>query len=257
MGRFRQEVIKIQQEKQQKNEQLQLAVEEYKKRGLDDTFVGDKGYRAVAKEFNVCYSTLRNRIKGVVSISEFNAKKALLSDAESTVLVELIKRSATRGFSMGASQIESYADFFLKKKYGPEFGGVGKNWRSAWMAKWGSEIAMYWSTSLETVRANALTEENVTHWFRIFLEVWQRFEIAPERTGQMDEVGFLLSVGRKQKVAGPTGARVQYTQRSQNREMVTMISTILGDGTFIPPTVIFKGKNLPTALAEDNPLECS
>lgn len=217
--------------------------------------------RQVAEKFGVNRQTLQNRFRGVQSLADFNAEKSHLSDAESKILIDVIIRQAQRGFPLTNRMIEDHANHILrtvaKPGYGPDFRGVGINWCSNWLKKWDSHVSSYWSTSLETVRANALTPENVKDWFKLYHETIQLEEITPERTFQMDEVGFMLGIGRKEKVVGAKGVRVQHTQRSGNRELITLLSTICGDGTALTPTVIFKGKNLLHCWIENNPLGCS
>lgn len=241
------------------------AVEAYQSE-LERHLTGTEGakkpsLRRISLRFDINHNTLSNRLKGMPSLVEFNAQKSHLTDAESRVLLDMIVCQGRRGFPLDYKLIEDYANYFLRQKdepgYGPSFLGVGSAWTPRWMKQYECIVSMYWSTSLETVRANALTPSNVGHWFQLYLTTVEEADIPPARRFQMDEVGILLGVGRKKRVAGPAGCRVQYSQRSGNRELVTMLPTICGDGTYIRPTVIFKGKNLSRECVENNPLGCS
>ncbi|EJF61425.1 CENP-B protein, partial [Dichomitus squalens LYAD-421 SS1] len=71
----------------------------------------------------------------------------------------------------------------------------------------------------------------------------------------MDETGIQEGVGLKERVLGPAGQKVQYQQRSGERENITVVVTICADGTSIPPAVIFKGQAFHTKWKQNNPLK--
>lgn len=246
-------------EERDKNElAIQKALAAYR---LEQTKAKPEGLRKVAARFSVSFKTLSNRYNGVPSMAQFNSEKSHLTDAESRKVIDLVIQQAQRGFPLSNRLIEDYVNQVLCAKlepgYGPEFPGVGVKWTSRWLKKWEKEVSSYWSTSLETVRANALTPENVSHWFNEVYEPTVRSEnIPPERQFQADEVGILLGKGWRTRVVGQSGKHVQHSQQSGNRELVTLLPTICGDGTHLVPTVIFKGKNLLRCWVDENPLKC-
>jgi hypothetical protein len=48
-----------------------------------------------------------------------------------------------------------------------------------------------------------------------------------------------------------------YQQRSGDRENITVIVTICGDGMTTPPAVIFKGEGFQVSWKQENPLNAS
>ncbi|KIY60695.1 CENP-B protein, partial [Cylindrobasidium torrendii FP15055 ss-10] len=74
-----------------------------------------------------------------------------------------------------------------------------------------------------------------------------------------DETGIQSGIGSKERVFGPAGSSVQHQQRSGNRENITVLCTICGDGsaTDVPPTVIFKGNAFQVNWKQNNPLNAS
>ncbi|TFK82751.1 CENP-B protein, partial [Polyporus arcularius HHB13444] len=81
--------------------------------------------------------------------------------------------------------------------------------------------------------------------------------IAPECIYGMDETGIQQGVGVTERVIGPAGQKVQYQQRSGNRENITVLVTICADGTSTPPAVIYKGDTYHASWKQDNPLNAS
>ncbi|THU83855.1 DDE-domain-containing protein, partial [Dendrothele bispora CBS 962.96] len=64
----------------------------------------------------------------------------------------------------------------------------------------------------------------------------------------MDESRFPPSNQGRERVVGHQGTKTQHKQGNANRENVTAIITICGDGSKLKPTVIFKGKNFHDIL---------
>lgn len=56
-----------------------------------------------------------------------------------------------------------------------------------------------------------------------------------------DEIGTNTANGERERVIGRKRAGPQYQQQIGNRENITIIVTICGDGSSIPPAVIYKG----------------
>ncbi|KLO06903.1 hypothetical protein SCHPADRAFT_837394, partial [Schizopora paradoxa] len=102
---------------------------------------------------------------------------------------------------------------------------------------------MHWSKPLDVLRAEALNPEAVSHWFGLVEELVIKRGIKPSNIYGMDESGFQLSFNTKQRVVGRKGAKVQHKQGHTDRENVTVIVTICANGTYLHPTIIFKGAN--------------
>ncbi|EPT04069.1 hypothetical protein FOMPIDRAFT_16805, partial [Fomitopsis schrenkii] len=66
--------------------------------------------------------------------------------------------------------------------------------------------------------------------------------LSPECTYGTDKTGIQPGVGSSERVFGPAGKTVQHQNRSGDRENITVIVTICGDGTSLPPAVIYKGE---------------
>jgi hypothetical protein len=73
----------------------------------------------------------------------------------------------------------------------------------------------------------------------------------------VDESGFQKGVGQKERVFGASGQKIQHQQRSRDRENITVIITICGDGTSTAPAVIFKGEGFQASWKQNNPVNAS
>ena len=80
----------------------------------------------------------------------------------------------------------------------------------------------------------------------------------PENIHGTDKVGTNTANGEREWViGGRKHAGPQYQQRGGNRENITIIVTISGDGSSIPPAVIYKGLAFQVQWKQDNPANAS
>ncbi|EIM85446.1 uncharacterized protein STEHIDRAFT_34272, partial [Stereum hirsutum FP-91666 SS1] len=70
----------------------------------------------------------------------------------------------------------------------------------------------------------------------------------------MDEVNFLPGVSRKVRVIGRRGVKNTYQMSGGERTSLTVMAPICADGSYLFPTVIFKGKGMLKKWRENNPL---
>jgi hypothetical protein len=114
---------------------------------------------------------------------------------------------------------------------------------------------------LYRTRAWAVNPVTKDHYFTILGKVIEGQGgdnvIPPELHYGVDESGIQKGVGQKERVYGPKGQQCQHQQRSGDRENITVIVTICGDGTSTAPAVIFKGEGFQASWKQDNPLNTS
>ena len=77
-------------------------------------------------------------------------------------------------------------------------------------------------------------------------------KVPPELLHQIDETSSLQQLGIKLRVVGPHESRRQHLQESGTKENITVLITICADGTALPPTIVFKNKELPEDIHHDN-----
>ena len=84
----------------------------------------------------------------------------------------------------------------------------------------------------------------------------EEYDILPENTYNMDEKGFLLGRITKAKRVFPKALKVSRkllgAGQDGSREWITVMATICGDGTALPPLLIYKSK---TGSARDSWIE--
>lgn len=207
--------------------------------------------RDIALSHGVPPTSLRRLLAGGTSIADFNATKRHLTPAEERVLLNFTKEQAKRGFPPTHRLLESHANAILHLRKGLTF-KVGLSWVSRFLDRHKEEIAVYWSRSLGRSRANGLNPVAVGWYFDV-LEELEQSGIPPENWYAADETGIALGQAMWTLVIGPAGQAIQHKQQDIEREIVTVMETICADGTYLRPTVIFKGKNLLKKWGAENP----
>jgi len=74
----------------------------------------------------------------------------------------------------------------------------------------------------------------------------EEHDVSPQNVYNMDESGFAIGSTQGACVIIDSRIRSQFQARPGRQEWVTVIECICGDGTVIPPLVIFRGANLNT-----------
>lgn len=237
------------------NEKYQHAIDEYLREQAKTDGTKKSGLRPIADKHGVCYRTLGNLVNGGTSISAFNASKQKLSAAEERVLVDFILISADRGIPLSYANVRTHADGIIEAQGGTE--KVGNNWLERFLTRHRDEIQSHWSRPLATERAKSLNPEAVKAWFDLVEESVVKKGIKRENIYGMDESGFPPSNQGRQRVLGRRGTKTQHKQGNANRENVTAIVTICGDGSTLKPTIIFKGKNFMSKWGQNNVSDAS
>lgn len=219
--------------------------------------VAQDHYARTFEEIKINHNTIRNHhlaLHQPHSLAIFS--NTLLSKSQESELVYHAQELGRRGFPMDHESIRELANLIVQSE-DPDFPGVGINWPARFIERHWDALQMYWSTPLESVRGNAVNQNNMDHFFNILEELYQKYGFKAENTYGADESGLMTGIGQKQKVVGSRGKKTQHQKREVNRENTTVIATICADGSSLPPTVIFKGKHYQVRWAQNNPLKAS
>lgn len=252
-----------------KEEYMQLALQRYRGeqakedglsligvcRALEAECLRERG-----KVIKLSDSTLQRRTKGGRSHTEAKEEQRWLNNEEVEILINEVVYWAERGFPLDHRRLKEHADEIARARHGDSFPeeGVGKAWTSRFVSDHNDRVGMYWTHALDHSRARAVNPYNHTHYFKILGETIEGKGgddvIPPELHYGTDESGLQKGVGQKIRGLGAAKKKIQHQQRSGDRENITMIVTICGDGTSTTPAVIYKGEGFQAKWKQDNPL---
>ncbi len=194
-----------------------------------------------AKKFGVADWTLRRRLNGILSPTEANAKKRLLTDAQEAVLTAWVADLGRKGRGLtrtgirvkvqelcGRKPSDRWVDDFQKRSVAA---GRGIHYRRP--------------KRLDPTRAKCFNEPTVDKHFRELQEIKDKYNIKVENTYNMDEKGIQLGGGRNgrgnEKTFFSTDDTARYKIRSDDLELVTILECVCADGTSLTPGFVFAG----------------
>jgi hypothetical protein len=99
---------------------------------------------------------------------------------------------------------------------------------------------------LDILKYRAHQPAVIEAWFKKLLEVCEKYHIHPEDLFNMDETGFHIGCGGKQKVVTRNTRSRCYASSFTNRDYVTVIECVSASKRLLPLIVILLGKNLLT-----------
>jgi hypothetical protein len=120
---------------------------------------------------------------------------------------------------------------------------VGLQWLRRFLGRH-PELASVMSMNIEGVRIKGTSPERLKKWFMDLGAALTEYQISPENLYNMDESGFAIGDIEASKVIINAKIRQKFQAKWSRQEWVTSIECICADGTFIPPLIIFKGKNV-------------
>jgi hypothetical protein len=231
---------------------LQVALNQAQKEYLDQT----------GKVIKLNKSRVHRRVHGGKSRQEAADDRSWLTPEETKTVVDLAIEYADRGFPLSHRRLKEHVDMILRARLGERFPaeGVGKQWTARFVSD-NERLHMYWSRALDKSRARAVNPTTKAEYFDLLEQVIEgkggSDKIPDELIWGADESGFQKGIGQRERVIGGKGKKTQHQQRSGDRENITVLVTICGDGTTHPPAVIFKGEGFQVKWRQDNPSNAS
>jgi hypothetical protein len=119
----------------------------------------------------------------------------------------------------------------------------GHNWCSRFVQRYKSELDSRYLDSLDLNRHEADSAASFERYFSVVVQKMQEYNILPENSYNTDEKGFLLGMITKAKRVFPkdlkTSGKLPAAGQDGSREWITVVATICGDGTDLPPLLIY------------------
>jgi hypothetical protein len=151
------------------------------------------------------------------------------------------------GVPLSLTAVAEYASVILDKP-------VSDAWACKFRARHG-DLKTRWTTGLEACRAKSLNRTQVAEFYDILSGLVTEFKIKPKDMYNMDEKGIQLGIGQRTLVLVDRDQKTVQQVEDGNRELVTVIETVCADGSFLPPSVIYKGKKRDLEWGRNNPCE--
>jgi hypothetical protein len=198
-------------------------------------------YQKYANKYGVNRSTLSRRHRGKSrSKEDYAATKQVLTPAQESELVQYIKILTIQGLPPTREMVATFASRLSPWE-------LGDAWVTRFLHRHHLDLTTRWQKGLDRQRHQADSLGKYDLYFNLLHPKMEEHEVEPRFTYNMDEKGFMIGVeGRSKRifskgvwVKGGCKAAVQ----DGNREWITVLPTICGDGTCLPTGVIFQAEN--------------
>lgn len=239
---------------------------------IDNKGSSDFSIRAIAKEFNIHYSTLSRFInkklkaldtpnENVVVQCGYARPWQVLSDTQESFLENYIQRSSEIMYGLTPIQVRQLA-YQCAKKYNikcpPSWAGkevAGVDWFTGFLKRH-PDLSVRQPEATSLARMTSFNKTNTDLFFNKLGNVYSRHSLSPSRIWNMDETG-VSTVLKPNKVVTKKGVKqVGSVTSAEKGEQVTVAAAISAQGTFIPPMIIFPRKKFKDHFVRDGPVGC-
>ena len=183
--------------------------------------------RAIAKIYNVDFSTLCRRLRRQPSRRDCIANSRRLNNLEESAIVQYILDLDSQGFPPRLPHVEDMANRLLRQRDTPR---VGKNWTTNFVKRQ-PELKTRFARKYDYQRALCEDPTLIRNWFMLVQNTMARYGIAVPDVYNFDESGFMMGIIAAAMVA--TGAERRGKPKIAqpgNREWVTVIQGVNSQG---------------------------
>ena len=191
-----------------------------------------------AAKYSCNRSTLSRRYRGITTSREaYRESKSLLTNQQSTTLVEYINTLIARGLSLTSAMVRNFVHDIIQE-------WPSKNWIANWVKQHADELMSNYLPPIDMSRKIADNWRQYAVYFDQLQEYVKKYKILPRNIYNMDEKGFLIGILikikriflREQANSGKLAGAAQ----DGNREWITVLACICADGTALSPSLIYQ-----------------
>lgn len=209
----------------------------------------EMGVNEAAKAFSIPKTTLKRRIKTHVYTKGPLGPSSVLGVTNEKRIAAHIQKLQNRGFSACRNSVRSMA-FELAEKlklphtFNKETKRAGYDWLQSFIIR-NSNLSIRKSEGVSVARARGMNRKCVAEYFKLLEKIIIENGLAekPGNVFNMDETGLQINNRPGEVVAIKGSKNVTSITSGEKGETISVLSCCNGEGIFLPPFCIFKGKN--------------
>lgn len=197
--------------------------------------------RSAARKYDVSRESLRRRVCGdVAPAAKPGRPRAYISAGHEEGVLEVILYRAKLGFCIDKAELRCIVrEAALSHRRDTPSNFPNDKWMQRFILKHKEAIGYRRAQILDSKRAKCSTEEIVRYYYENLRPVLDGLQ--PQYIWNCDETGVCPQGRGGARVICPKGLKAN-TQRSPDRENVSIMGCINAHGDYIPPMFIFAGK---------------
>lgn len=219
----------------------------------------EMGVNQAAKAFGVPKTTLKRRIKSQVFTKGPLGPSSVLGVENEKKIVAHIQKLQNRGFTPCRDSVRSMA-FELAEKlklphtFNKETKRAGYDWLQSFLTR-NPNLSVRKSEGVSVARARGMNRKCVDEYFKLLEKIINENGVAekPGNIFNMDETGLQINNRPGEVVAIKGSKNVTSITSGEKGETISVLACCNGEGIFLPPFCIFKGKNLKHEFLDGMP----
>ncbi|CAH1984760.1 unnamed protein product [Acanthoscelides obtectus] len=219
---------------------------------------GRVGVREAVRSFGVPYTTLRRRLRSGNHRKLPLGPLSTLGQEIEVKLVNHIKKLQKFGFSPSRTTVRSMAFELAQKlnlphKFNIERRMAGYPWLESFLRR-NKDLAVRKSEGMSAARCLNMNREVVASYFNLLENTLIEYNLInkPARIYNVEETGLQMN-NKPGFVIAQRGSKNSAVTSAEKGETISVITSCNTEGSFIPPTCIFKGKNQKPEFADGMP----
>lgn len=232
-------------------ENLKKAIEALEKKQV--------GLREASRIYDIPLTTLKRRFTLKKTEKTGLGPTSCLGPVNEKKIVAHIKKLQSRGFAPTRTMVRSMAfDLAEKLKIKHNFNTrkrmAGYPWFELFIKR-NPELSIRTTEGVSSARALSMNKKDVDQYFALLHDILVQHNLLNKASHifNVDETGLQLNNRPDQVVAIKGSKNVVSVTSAEKGETITVVACCSAEGSFIPPTCIFKGKNKKQEYEEGMP----
>ena len=204
--------------------------------------------------FNIPPSTLSDRLRKAKTRKQSHEKQQLLSTIEEEELVAWITNASKLGVPTPLPLVKNLAKEIRANRFATRSDSLDSPISRRWIDRFRARYPMLetcFTRPIDASRFEGLNYSTVKSYFDGLSKAIRKERYPPSAIFNVDETGFSLGSTRRSIVLLDKKYKKRGKKQAGRREWITAIECISASGVTLPPTLIFKGKNLNSGWIPD------
>jgi DDE superfamily endonuclease len=197
----------------------------------------------LAKEFDVPYHALRNRLNGKPSRIDVGGKNKKLSEHQELAIIRFVKVLEGFGIEPRPRFLRGIANRILKADHSNPTTPpptVGLLWSRRFIER-RPELHMQKASPLPAEHKRTHDSESIQDWFLRPKKIMDVYGVVANDIYNMDETGYRTGCGRSHLIITTRPEKRKFLLDPDNRQHITSMECVSASGYVLPSTIILPG----------------
>lgn len=233
--------------------------EESLHKAMDAVRKKEMGVNEASRSFGVPKTTLKRRLKSNNVIKKSLGPPSILGEVNERKIVGHIKKLQKYGFAPTRNSVRSMAFHLaerlkLNHKFDRENQMAGYDWLKSFLSR-NPDLTIRKAEGVSVARALGMNKDSVKEYFDLLKKLMTENHLLekPGHIFNMDETGLPLNNKPGEVIAEKGSRNVSLITSGEKGETISVLTCVNGEGSFLPPYCILKGKNTKDEYADGMP----